>query len=153
LCAPTDVFAQALFRALQRPELLADARFATRDGRVRNSAELDALIGAWTAELSTSAALLQLEAAGVPAAEVRHPRAAVRDRRVLRREECVQLDHPVHGAVADLIGSGLPIKFSDASAAFDRPPPAPAEHNRAIYGDGLGYSPERLAELHELGVI
>ena len=48
---------------------------------------------------------------------------------------------------------GVPIKFSEAHAAFDRPAPRVAEHNQAVYGELLGYSPERLRELEELGVI
>ena len=48
---------------------------------------------------------------------------------------------------------GIPIKFSAAHAGFDRPAPALGEHNQLVYGDLLGYSPERLHELAELGVI
>jgi crotonobetainyl-CoA:carnitine CoA-transferase CaiB-like acyl-CoA transferase len=153
LCGPTDVFAQALFRAIERPELRDDPRFTSRDGRVQNHAELDAVIGEWTSRRSSHAALQALEDAGVPAAEVRHPKQAVRDPRVVRREETVRLEHPVHGATAELYGMGMPIKFSQATAKFDRPPPQPGQHNQQIYGELLGYTPERLAELQARGVI
>jgi CoA:oxalate CoA-transferase len=153
ICAPTDVFAAGLFRALMKPELASDVRFATRDARVANGPQLDAMIEAWTRTLSTEAATTALLAQGVPAAEVRSPRAAVRDTRVLAREECVPLEHPEHGRTAEIYGMGVPIKFSQAHAGFDRPPPRVGEHNQLVYGELLGYGADKLRELTELGVI
>lgn len=46
ISAPTDRFAQLLFTAMNPPQLARDPRFATRDQRVRNCAELDRVIGA-----------------------------------------------------------------------------------------------------------
>lgn len=153
ICAPTDAFASGLFRALGEPELASDPRFSTRDARVAHGAELDARIEAWTQARSVQGVVAELLAQGVPAAEVRSPRAAVRDPRVLAREECVPLEHPVHGATAEVYGMGVPIAFSAAHAGFDRPPPEVGEHNRLVYGDLLGYSEQRLRELEALGVI
>src|SRR5207244_11857313 len=95
----------------------------------------------------------KLHAAGVPAAEVRDPDAAVCDPEVLRRKETVLLSHPKYGAVDEIYGMGLPIKFSAAVAEFDQPPPSLGEHNQAVYGDILGYSAERIEELRANGVI
>ena len=63
------------------------------------------------------------------------------------------LVHPKFGAVDDVYGMGLPLKFSGAWTGFDQPPPAVGEHNEAVYRDLLGYSAERLAELRALRVI
>ena len=94
-----------------------------------------------------------LEAWGVPAAEVRDPKDAVRDPRVVSRGETVPLAHPKYGAVEDVYGMGMPIKFSRAQAGFDEPPPELGEHNHAVYCDLLGYSEERLEELKTQRVI
>jgi crotonobetainyl-CoA:carnitine CoA-transferase CaiB-like acyl-CoA transferase len=156
ICAPTDAFATSLFRAMGEPQLASDPRFVTRDARVANRAELDARIEAWTSARDTDAAVEALLAQGVPAAAVRSPREAVRDARVLARQECVPLTHPVYGASSngpEVYGMGVPIKFSEAHAAFDRPAPGVGEHNRAVYGEWLGYSSERLRQLEELGII
>ncbi|MDD9946281.1 MAG: CoA transferase, partial [Myxococcales bacterium] len=153
ICGPTDEFAAALFRAMEAPELSADPRFATRDARVSHWSELDRRIETWTRRHSAEAAVSTLLAHGVPAAEVRSPGQAVRDSRVLSRRECVPLEHPVHGPTSEVYGMGLPIRFSEARVGFDRPPPHPAEHNQAVYGDWLGYSSERLRELAQQGVI
>ena len=153
LCAPTDAFARDLFVAIGKPELAHDARFCTRDGRVRHSAQLDALLGSCFADQSVADVLHTLAKHEVPAAEVRQPHAALRDPRVIARGECVPLLHPTHGATAQVQGMGIPIRFSDAQATLDRPPPAPGEHNAYVYGELLGYSPQRLASLAEQGVI
>ncbi len=89
----------------------------------------------------------------MPAAEVRDPQDAVRDPRVVSRGETVPLAHPKYGAVEDVYGMGMPIKFSRAQAGFDAPPPELGEHNREVYCDWLGYSAERLEELKMRQVI
>jgi len=153
ICAPMETFAHALFRAIGRPELIADPRFATRDRRVINVSELDAIIESFTAARTSAEAIVALDEYGVPAAEVRNPQDAVRDPRVVSRGETVPLAHPKYGMVEDVYGMGLPIKFSRAQAGFDQPPPALGEHNLAVYGGLLGYSAERIEELKARQVI
>lgn len=153
ICAPTDAFSRGLFRAMGRAELSLDPRFATRDARVEHAVVLDAMISDWTRTHDVQALIDHLQAEGVPAAEVRGPHEAVRDPRVLARKECVPLEHPSHGATAEVYGMGVPIRFSAAHAEFDRPAPAPGEHNQQVYGDWLGYTPSQLEELRALGVI
>jgi CoA:oxalate CoA-transferase len=77
----------------------------------------------------------------------------LRDPRVLDRGDTVKLAHPQYGAVDEVFGMGLPIGFSDAEAGFDMPPPGVGEHNDRVYGEILGYSPERIAELKSLKAI
>jgi crotonobetainyl-CoA:carnitine CoA-transferase CaiB-like acyl-CoA transferase len=153
ICAPMEVFAQALFRAMGRPELGADPRFSTRDRRVVNVKELDRIIEDFTGKYTTAEAVKILEAGEVPAAEVRNTDQAVRDPRVVARGETVRLTHPKYGDVDDVYGMGMPLKFSGATVGFDRPPPDVGEHNEAIYGGLLGYSADRIAELRRDGVI
>jgi crotonobetainyl-CoA:carnitine CoA-transferase CaiB-like acyl-CoA transferase len=66
--------ADAVFRRLAaimgRPELAADARFATQAARNRNEAELEALIGEWTASRSLAELQSALDAAEVPATRI-----------------------------------------------------------------------------------
>ena len=47
------------------------------------------------------------------------------------------LEHPEFGHVADVIGMGVPIRFSDASVGSDRPAPAVGQDNGLVYGDWL----------------
>ncbi|MGH9810306.1 MAG: CaiB/BaiF CoA transferase family protein, partial [Terriglobia bacterium] len=98
ICAPTQAFAIALFDAMKQPELATDPRFATRDLRVQNVAELDALVRRFTSSMPTPEILSRLEQSGVPAAEVRDPATALRDPQVVSRRETVHLLHPKYGA-------------------------------------------------------
>lgn len=153
ICAPMDGFALKLFEAMERPDLAADERFRTRDQRVKHEREVDAMVEAWTSAQRVSDLLARLEAAGAPAAEVRSPETAVSDPRVVARGETVPLEHPKYGAVETVYGTGIPIKFSAATAGFDQPAPEIGQHNELVYGKVLGYSAEKLAELHAQGVI
>lgn len=153
ICAPTEAFAQSLFKAIGRADLITDPRFANRDARVENVRALDCILGDFTGLHTNAEAVSILERAGVPAAEVRNPDEAIRDPRVLARGETVRLEHPKFGAVDEVYGMGIPIKFSAAAAGFDRPAPALGEHNQAVYGGILGYSPEDLDRLKSGGVI
>jgi crotonobetainyl-CoA:carnitine CoA-transferase CaiB-like acyl-CoA transferase len=153
ICAYTDAFAHSLFRIMGRPDLIQDERFSMRDQRVRNFRALDAIISDWTRLLATPDIMQKLHRADIPAAEVRDPKTAVRDSRVVSRRDTVPLLHPKYGAVGSTYGMGLPIKFSDARADFDQPPPDLGEHNQLVYGDILGYDATRIAALRSQGVI
>lgn len=153
ICAPQETFARLLFEAMGRPDLMDDPRFRTRDARVENVRELDAIIGEFTSRYTNAEAISILERGGVPAAPVRNPDEAIRDPRVVARGETVRLDHPKFGAVDDVYGMGIPIRFSEATAGFDQPAPNLGEHNEAVYSGMLGYSKENLERLKSSGVI
>ena len=89
----------------------------------------------------------------MPAAEVRSPREAVRDPRVQARGETVPLEHPKFGSVADVVGMGVPITFSDASAGCMRPAPSVGQDNALVYGDWLGYGSAGVEQLRSAGII
>ena len=152
ICAPTEAFAAALFVAIGRPELTRDERFATRDARVRNVAEVDRILTEFTSTHRTCEIVATLGPAGVPAAEVRSPGQAVRDPQVVARGETVRLRH-ASAPDADVYGPGIPIMFSDATVALDQPPPGIGEHNDDVYGGLLGYTAEELQQLKRARVI
>lgn len=153
ICAPTEHFARGVFAAMGHPEFADDPRFATRDARVANVTEMNGRIEAFTRTMPATALVAHLERHGVPAAEVRSPAEAVRDPRVRSRGETMPLDHPQYGHVADVIGMGVPITFSEAGTGFDRAAPSLGEHNHLVYGEWLGYGVDRVARLRADGVI
>jgi CoA:oxalate CoA-transferase len=153
VCAPTDDFSATLFAAMGRPELREDPRFGTRDARVSNHEALHALVSGWMAGLSTDVAVQTLEQHGVPSGRVRSPGEATRDPRLLARGETEALEHPVYGAVEDIIVGGLPIRMTGSFTGFDRPAPGLGAHNAAVYGELLGLSADELATLKADGVL
>jgi len=153
ICAPTEQFARGVFAAIGHPEFEHDSRFATRDARVAHVDEMTAHIETFTRTLSTAELLTQFALYNVPAADVRSPGEAVRDPRVLERAETMPLEHPQFGRVADVVGMGIPITFSEASAACLRPAPSVGQDNALVYGDWLGYGAAGVEQLQAAGII
>ena len=153
ICAYTDRMAHSLFAAMDQPNLAAAPHFQTRDARVEHAAEVDATIENWTRTQPASEIVRKLQQAGIPVAEVRDPKKAVRDPGVIARRETVPLAHPQYGAVNDVYAMGMPIQFSASTVGFDQPPPALGEHNQAVYAGMLGYSDDHIAELKASGAI
>ena len=153
ICAPSEQFARGVFAAIGRPEFETDPRFATRDARVANVNELNAHIESFTRTVPTADLVPLLERHGVPAAAVRSPADAVRDPRVQARGETVQLEHPHFGHVADVVGMGIPITFSETPAACMRPAPEVGQDNALVYGEWLGYGAARVAQLRAEEII
>jgi crotonobetainyl-CoA:carnitine CoA-transferase CaiB-like acyl-CoA transferase len=117
---------------------------------------MDAVNGAiesFTRDLPTSELVPLFERHGVPAASVRSPTDAVRDPRVLARGETVPLEHPALGRIADVIGPGVPIRFSAAAASVLRPAPEVGQDNALVYGEWLGYGAAKLERLRAAGNI
>jgi len=153
ICAPTEQSARGVSAAIGHPEFESDPRFATRDARVAHVDDMNAHIEAFTRTVSTAVLVPLLEQHGVPAAEVRSPAEAVRDPRVRARGETVELEHPEFGRVADVIGTGVPITFSDATPGFARPAPLVGQDNALVYGEWLGYGLSRVEKLRADGII
>ena len=136
---------------LDRWDIPADPRFASVQGRKQNWVELGAEV---ERTLSTRPALEweeRLNAAGVPAGRVRTIPEALRDPQVTARPDFLHQFHDVPG-VGKATVPLLPFNMADARAHMHHPPPLLGEHNEEILG-GLGYSPERLAELRAAGAI
>jgi crotonobetainyl-CoA:carnitine CoA-transferase CaiB-like acyl-CoA transferase len=155
ICAPTESFARGVFAALGRPALESDPRFATRDARVANMEAMNGCIESFTRRRPTAELVPLFESHGVPAAAVRSPADAVRDPRVLARGETVPLEHPRFGRVADVIGPGLPIRFSTGSTSTgaQRAAPAVGQDNALVYGEWLGYGTADIERLRAAGNI
>lgn len=149
-----EKLAQGLFRAMGRPELSDDARFANRDSRVANAVVLEETINGWSRQHSVEHVVAVLEAEGVPVAPVRHPEDALDDPRVVARHEAVPVAHPSYSSQVNLRTAGIPIVFSGADTGFDDVTPIlVGEHNDRVLATTLGYDAERIAALRERGVI
>lgn len=153
ICAPTDKFAHGVLRAIGRPELAEDERFARRDRRVVNADALHAMISAWSRSRTLGDVLAALGAQHVPVAPVREPRDAVRDPRVLKRNEVVRLTLPDGQSGAEVYGPGIPFLLSDADTSLDRPAPRLGENTASVLADLLGYDAARVDELRAAGVV
>jgi len=138
-------------RAIGRPELENDPRYATGALRGQNKAELAAIIEAWLAKQpSTEAALDVFEEHRVAAAPVLsvaetvdHPYYAARG--MIRR-----VPDPVLGEVTI---PGFPFKFGEIAELPDLRAPRLGEHNAQVLRERLGLGDARIAELAKSGVL
>jgi crotonobetainyl-CoA:carnitine CoA-transferase CaiB-like acyl-CoA transferase len=145
-----DKFWSGFCRAIERPELTADARFDTNVKRVANRGALIPLLEGILPGRTTAEWLGRLQEEGVPAAPIQRLDEVLRDPQVLQREMVVDLEHPKLGTLKTL---GTPIRAEGAPAFRPAPPPALGEHTEAVLGGLLGYPAERIAALRRASVI
>ncbi len=153
ICAVTDAQVAALFAAMGRPDLAGDPRYATLEARAGRPDEVDALVSEWTRAHPKADLWRALEEARVPAGPVADVPDLLADPQLHQRGMVAALEHPTAGTAEGAVAAGLPLKFSRAHAALDRPAPALGQDNARVYGELLGYSAEQLADLRARGVI
>lgn len=143
---------RGLFETMGRPDILADPRYATRGPRMKHADELNTMIAEWTRTRSTEEIVSVLVERQVPCGPVRTALEVLADPMLRERGAVVELEHPEHGKVG-AVGTGMPIRFSDAVAAFDKPADRLGASNEDVFGGLLGLSPEIIARLKTNGTI
>ncbi len=138
-------------RALGRPELIDDPRFAKFDQRGKHREELISMIEAWLQTFPTDRAALDVLAKHrVPAAPVLTIEETMEHPHFLARQMVRQVPDPVLGEVTI---PGFPFKFSDYPDLLPLEAPRLGEHNGAVIERLLGRSPESVRALHDRGVL
>jgi crotonobetainyl-CoA:carnitine CoA-transferase CaiB-like acyl-CoA transferase len=148
--ANQDSVFSRLCKAMGRPELAVDPRYATHQARGRNQAELDRLIADWTRTLASDTLLALLEQEGVPAGRIYKAPDMLADPHFAAREALVKVPHP---EFANLVMQNVVPKMSATPGAIEWPGPPLGAHNRAVWQDVVGLSDEELALLQRDGVI
>jgi formyl-CoA transferase len=129
---------QTLCDILERPNLLADARFGTIADRLRNRVALIAELEKSFAARTAAEWVDILLAAGIPAGPILDYAQALASEHAQAREAVMEMDHPVEGRVKSI---GFPVKLSRTKQRVRRPPPLLGEHNEEIL-DELGINSE-----------
>jgi crotonobetainyl-CoA:carnitine CoA-transferase CaiB-like acyl-CoA transferase len=140
---------ERIAKVIGRPELVDDPRFKTNRVRMRNIAELAALIGAELRQRPSAEWIRELEAAGVPVGPVNRISDMLADPQVIAREMVLEVDHPRAGRTRAL---GMPIKFSETRGDVTRPAPLLGQHSREILGQ-LGYAAAEIETLARDGAV
>ncbi len=130
---------------------LADQKFSTPELRIRNSAELDRIVTKTFAarekfDLFHRANRIRGLIYGVvqDASELRE------NPQYIHRRYFTKVSHPVAGT-AEI--PGPPLNMNGTPWNVNHPAPMLGQHNREVYCDELGLSPDDLARLTETGVV
>ena len=145
----SDSFWPPLCKALDRPDLLADERFETNEGRVRNRETLDRELSETFAAMTTAEATATLEEHDVPASRVRDVSEVFADPQIEARGMVAEAEHPTAGTVKF---PGSPMHFSRTPTTVRRHPPALGEHTETVLSE-FGYDDGDVAELRRAGAI
>jgi formyl-CoA transferase len=150
IAANQDTVFARFAKIIGRPDLVADARFATHTARGENQRELDELVSSWTKGHARADVLERMETAGVPAGLIYRAPDMLTDPHFLARNAVATVQHPQLG---ELRMQNVAPKLSATPGGIRAPSPELGEHNDAVYAGLLGMPPPRLASLRGAGVI
>ena len=138
-----------LCRAMGRPELADDPRFARARDRLENGDALMAEIAAWTSRHTKHEIATLLAEAGVPGGPVLDTAEVLRDPHLVERGFVQSIEHPEHGEVPIL---GWAPRFSGGSVPIV-PAPALGAHTAEVLTTELGLAEAEVAALRERDII
>lgn len=138
-----------LCEALSRPDLAANADYATQDARLRNRPALMGLLAQIFASASSAEWLALLESHGVPAGPIYRMDEVFADPQVQHLRIAQDVPHRERGHVS-LVGQ--PVTLSRTPAALVSSLPEKGEHSDAILEE-TGYSAADIARLRARNVI
>jgi crotonobetainyl-CoA:carnitine CoA-transferase CaiB-like acyl-CoA transferase len=146
--AASDAEYHGLFRALGRPELCEDPRFALWE-RGKNAEALGALLYEEFRKWPTREILARLFAEDVPAGPVNTLEQVFDDPQVRHNGSVVEVDHPHAGRMRQ---PAPPARFDRTPSAIGRPAPRLGEHTDEVLAE-LGYDEAARAALRAEGAI
>ena len=142
---------RALARAIGRPDMIEDPRFASLDARTAHQDDLDAAISSWARPRAAKDAMQFLQAAGVPAGCVQRSRELIDDDpQLAHRGLFPKVDHPVLG---EHRVDGMPAQLSRTPASFRHGGPLLGDSNAYVFGELLGLGEDERARLEEAQVL
>ncbi len=143
-----EKFWRRMGELMELPELLADPRFQSFQGRFEHRTEFLARVQERMLEKTTDEWIASFRGQ-VPCAPVFTVEEALRDEQVLAREMVVTVEHPVFGALRQV---GCPIKVDDVPPRY-QPASRLGADTEALLVDLLGLPPSEVEALRGSGAI
>jgi len=145
-----DSIFRRFMAAIGRPDVAADTRLASNEGRAKHIDEIDEAIAAWTKGRASESALKILSEADVPSGPIYSAEDMLADEHFQARGVFEEAD----------LGGGDKVKLPRMAPLLEETPgemrwigPALGEHNTEVYGNWLGYPAAELERLSKEGVI
>jgi len=149
LVGSSDPIFAHLCRAMDRPELAQDPRFASHVQRTQNLLALDALVAQWCRGIAYPQLAARLEQEDVPFTKVYSIADIQQDEHFRARGTFIELPDPDLGAIP--APSAVP-RFVGRKRLVPAAGPATGQHNAQVYG-ALGLSADDLAALWQANAI
>jgi formyl-CoA transferase len=150
IAANADAIFARLCDVMECPELATNPDYQTHQARGEHLAELDKVIGEWTAMHSSDGLLDRLHEAHVPAGRIYTAADMLADAHFKARNAIVRL---VHDQLGQFPMQNVAPRLSASPGQIRSLGPELGEHNEAIYGQLLGLSHAHREQLVRDGVI
>jgi crotonobetainyl-CoA:carnitine CoA-transferase CaiB-like acyl-CoA transferase len=150
LSASSQQIFENVMHAIDQPALIDDPRFETNDDRVKNAAELDAIIEEWTRERTTKRTIREMENADAIVGPVYDMSDIFEDEQYRARENIVEVEDP---EVGELKTFATVPKFSRTPGEVDHAGPRHGQHNEEVYLEEIGLDESKYERLRAEGII
>ena len=141
---------QALMELLGNPAWSREEWCLNTQQRLQHTDTLTGLLLDWMKEHEKEEIFRKGQALSCPIAPVYSARDIVESKQSEARELFVEMEHPAAGKMKIPTS---PYRFSQTPWQLRQPAPLLGQHNETIYGERLGYTPEKLAQLKKEGII
>lgn len=142
-CSRDSAF-YSLCRAMGRPDMIQDERFAKAEARRLNKELLEDEITRFTSTRTLDECEATLNQFGVPNGRINTLTMICKDPQIAARDMIVKVEHPVAGTYQM---AGSPLKFSSLTEAHYEPAPTLGQHTREILSERLNMTDTEIEAL------
>ena len=142
-CSRDSAF-YSLCRAMGRPDMIQDERFAKAEARRFNKELLEDEITRFTSTRTLDECEETLNQFGVPNGRINTLTMICKDPQIAARDMIVKVEHPVAGTYQM---AGSPLKFSSLTEAHYEPAPTLGQHTREILSERLNMTDTEIEAL------
>ncbi len=150
LAASTQSVWLRLAKAIGREDLIANPKFIDNPARVAHSEEINRIVGEWIEQHTREEVIRRFDECEAAYSAVFDMEDAFRDLQYRAREAMVRVQDADLG---EAVVQNVVPKFSKTPGSVDFLGSRMGAHNEEVYCGELGYSKQRLQELHESGII
>lgn len=150
IAASSQSIFERLAHVMGQPELIDDPRFRSNPDRVRNSRDLDEIVGAWVASLTLDEIGTILDEGEVGFAPIHTIAQIFADPHVKARKAVISVADSELGRIS--MQNVVP-RFLKTPGEVRHAAPRLGEHNREIFQGVLGLSEAEFADLERRGAI